>query len=76
MSIEHSPGRSRRLISDRQVRLKFGDISSVTLWRWTNDLDLKFPQPVQINGRNFRDDDECDKFIDHLRDVNPEVDEE
>ncbi len=30
-------------------------ISLMTLWRWTHERpDMNFPQPVKINGRNFR----------------------
>jgi predicted DNA-binding transcriptional regulator AlpA len=27
--------------------------SHVTIWRWTRDLAPAFPQPIQINGRNY-----------------------
>lgn len=27
--------------------------SHVTLWRWYHDVDLGFPKPIQINGRNY-----------------------
>ena len=29
------------------------DVSSMTLYRWQRDPDLKLPRPVQINSRNY-----------------------
>jgi predicted DNA-binding transcriptional regulator AlpA len=29
------------------------DIHDMTLWRWMHDADLKFPQPLKINRRNY-----------------------
>lgn len=40
-----------RLIPARAVRQRFGDISSMTLWRWVQQGIL--PEPVKINGRNY-----------------------
>jgi predicted DNA-binding transcriptional regulator AlpA len=28
-------------------------ISQMTRWRWENDPDLKFPQPIRINRRSY-----------------------
>ena len=28
-------------------------IHDMTLWRWMRDADLKFPQPLKINRRNY-----------------------
>jgi predicted DNA-binding transcriptional regulator AlpA len=42
------------LLSARQVRKRYGDISKMTLWRWVKSDSTKFPKPdVQINGRNY-----------------------
>jgi hypothetical protein len=41
------------LVPDPKVSREFG-ISSMTLWRWTHDAALKFPQPIKIRGRCFR----------------------
>lgn len=50
-----------RLIPKSQVRAEFG-VSSMTLWRWTRDPDLNFPQPVVIRRRKYRDADAIEAF--------------
>lgn len=42
------------LVPDEQVRREFGNISTMTLWRWDNDPALGFPPPVMIRKRKFR----------------------
>jgi predicted DNA-binding transcriptional regulator AlpA len=37
----------------RQVRRRYGDVSDMTLWRWCQNKQLGFPQPITINGRRF-----------------------
>lgn len=34
-----------------QVKHRY-QCSYQTIWRWTRDPDLGFPQPLKINGRN------------------------
>jgi hypothetical protein len=41
------------LVPDPQVRREF-HITSMTLWRWDHDPELKFPTPIRIRGRKFR----------------------
>ncbi len=41
------------LVPDSAVRRELG-ISSMSLWRYTNDAALSFPQPAKIRDRNFR----------------------
>jgi predicted DNA-binding transcriptional regulator AlpA len=36
-----------------QVRRRYGNISDMALWRWLNDPELGFPQPVDIGGRRY-----------------------
>ena len=36
-----------------QVRTRYGGMSDMALWRWLNDEDLEFPQPLVINKRRF-----------------------
>ena len=36
------------LVPDPQVQREFG-ITSMTLWRWTNDPLLGFPPPIKIS---------------------------
>lgn len=41
------------LVPDSIVCREFG-ISSMTLWRWDHDVELKFPPPIIIRKRKFR----------------------
>ncbi|MET3840961.1 hypothetical protein [Bradyrhizobium sp. OAE829] len=41
------------LVPDPVVWKEFG-ITSMTLYRWTNDANLKFPRPIKIRTKNFR----------------------
>jgi hypothetical protein len=50
-----------QLVPDPVVWREFG-ISSMTGWRWTRDRTLDFPQPVSINGRNFRSRQGLERF--------------
>ena len=57
----HAAGRDQRVFADAstiyfnsaQVRLRYGGISDMALWRWLNDEKLGFPKPFRINGRRF-----------------------
>jgi predicted DNA-binding transcriptional regulator AlpA len=51
----------KKLIPDPQVIERYS-ISSMTLWRWDHDFDLKFPKPIIIRGRKYRDQAELDAF--------------
>ncbi|WIJ26616.1 helix-turn-helix transcriptional regulator [Devosia sp. RR2S18] len=42
-----------RYLTSAQVRHRFGDISPMSLWRWSNNASLAFPQPMKIMGRNL-----------------------
>jgi predicted DNA-binding transcriptional regulator AlpA len=37
----------------KAVRERYG-ISAMTLWRWERDARLRFPKPIQINGRLYQ----------------------
>ena len=41
-----------------QVRARYGGVSDMTLWRWLHDEELRFPQPIRINGRRFWKEDD------------------
>jgi hypothetical protein len=41
------------LVPDPEVWKEFG-VTSMTLYRWTNDPDLGFPPVIKIRQRNFR----------------------
>ena len=40
-------------LSAKQVRARYGGVSDMTVWRWSRDDELGFPQPIRINGRRF-----------------------
>jgi hypothetical protein len=54
-----------KLVPDPQVCEEFG-ITSMTLWRWSRDPKLKFPQAVQINRRNYRSRRQLDEFKERM----------
>ena len=39
------------LISAREVKRQLGNVSDMTIWRWTQQKIL--PEPVRINGRKY-----------------------
>src|SRR5262245_20605016 len=53
------------LVPDPQVWTEFG-VTSMTLYRWTRDPKLNFPQPVKINGRCYRRRREIEAFKERL----------
>jgi hypothetical protein len=42
------------LVPDHIVRGEFGEVSLMTIYRWTNDPTLGFPPPIKIRNKNFR----------------------
>lgn len=40
-------------LSAAQVRSRYGDISDMSLWRWSNNPAMGFPKPLRINRRRF-----------------------
>ena len=49
----------RRLLPDTLVRQRYHR-SAMTLKRWDQNPALKFPKPIVINGRKYRDEAELD----------------
>jgi predicted DNA-binding transcriptional regulator AlpA len=41
------------LLPSAKVKMRFGGISDMTLWRWERNEKLGFPQPVRINRRRY-----------------------
>ena len=39
------------LIPAREVRRQLGNVSDMTIWRWTQQKIL--PEPIRINGRKY-----------------------
>lgn len=53
---------NRRWSPASAVRIRYGGISDMTLWRWTRDPELDFPKPAYIGRYRYWDDDELDAF--------------
>jgi predicted DNA-binding transcriptional regulator AlpA len=54
-----------QLVPDPTVCCEFG-VTSMTLYRWTRDPKLGFPQPVKINSRCYRIRRELEEFKERL----------
>jgi predicted DNA-binding transcriptional regulator AlpA len=52
---------STRMLQTRDLCAHFG-VSDRTIYSWTNDKDLKFPQPTIIHGRKYWSEDEILAF--------------
>jgi predicted DNA-binding transcriptional regulator AlpA len=56
----------KRLITDRELRRRLGDISPVTLWR-LRTIDPRCPKPVRLMAHyNVCVEDEADAYIQAL----------
>lgn len=53
----------KRLLTAKEVRQRFGNISDMSLWRWIESETLGFPKPTRIMRRRFWDADEIEAFI-------------
>jgi predicted DNA-binding transcriptional regulator AlpA len=51
----------KRFLPDAKVRQRYG-VAACTVWRWDNDPESRFPKPVYMNGRKYRDIAELDAF--------------
>jgi hypothetical protein len=58
----HQAGILDGLVADPAVAMEFGNISLMTLYRWTNDPTLGFPPPIKIRTKNFRSRRALDDF--------------
>ena len=53
------------LVPDPQVADEF-NVSLMTLWRWTRDEKLGFPEAIKIRNRNFRSRNALEAFKEKL----------
>jgi predicted DNA-binding transcriptional regulator AlpA len=60
----------RKLLPERQVAERYG-VSTMTLWRWDHDPELRFPPAIRIRKRIYRDLDELDEFDERQRKARP-----
>jgi predicted DNA-binding transcriptional regulator AlpA len=50
------------LMTQKAVAEFFGGVSMMTVWRWRHDSAMKFPEPVEINGRIYFHRDEIRSY--------------
>jgi len=50
-----------KLLPTRQVCRRYG-VSDRTIARWERDPDLQFPQPTEIRGRKYYDENSLTAF--------------
>lgn len=62
LASQGEPVSPKRLMNSGAVRAAFGGISDMALWRWLQNRELNFPQPLYINKRRFWDADEIEAF--------------
>tara|TARA_R110000868_G_scaffold35458_5_gene127091 strand:- start:1076 stop:1273 length:198 start_codon:yes stop_codon:yes gene_type:complete len=52
-----------KMIAARQVRMRIGNISDMTLYRWLNDPRLSFPKPIVIQNRRYWREEDVDRWL-------------
>lgn len=52
-----------QLVNSKTVMERLGQISRVTLWRYQNDPELEFPQPVVLRKRRYWREDDLTKWV-------------
>ena len=58
-----------RLLQSGDVRALLGGVSEMSVWRWTNDDRLGFPQPIKISSRNYWRERELLEWIEAQRET-------
>jgi predicted DNA-binding transcriptional regulator AlpA len=48
-----APADDETLLTSNQTRARVGNVSHMCIWRWIRDERVQFPQPIQINRRNY-----------------------
>lgn len=49
------------------------NVTTMTLWRWTNDAELGFPKPIKIRERNYRSRRALEEFKARMMQRAPEA---
>jgi hypothetical protein len=52
----------KHYITRKALRVRYGGISEMTLWRWERDDKLGFPNALEINGRKYYDLSQIERF--------------
>ncbi|WP_316233389.1 DNA-binding protein [Bradyrhizobium sp. SZCCHNPS2010] len=53
---------SKHLLTANAVCAEFGNVTTMTLWRWLRDQELAFPKPVVIRRRRYWNADDIHAF--------------
>ena len=53
---------NKHLLPAKEIRIIFGGVSQMTLWRWLHDESLGFPKPTVIRNRRYWDASEVETF--------------
>ena len=49
-------------LSSTQLRQRYGNVSSMSVWRWVNHPTLGFPKPITIQRRNYWDESALEEW--------------
>ena len=52
-----------QLVNSKSVMQRLGGISRVSLWRYVNDPELDFPQPIVVRTRRFWKEDDLTNWV-------------
>lgn len=52
-----------QLVNSKSVMQRLGGISRVSLWRYVNDPELDFPQPIVVRTRRFWKEDDLANWV-------------
>lgn len=59
--------KKKQWLGAKQVRARYNHIGEMTLWRWVNDPESKFPRPVKMCGRRYWDEADLDRYDESLK---------
>jgi predicted DNA-binding transcriptional regulator AlpA len=55
--------KNESLLPSKQVRLRCGNVSPMTWWRWSQNEELGLPQSIKIGNRNYWKESEIEAWI-------------
>lgn len=58
-----APAEDDRLMTAAQVRVFFGGVTDMTIYRWLKDTKLGFPKPIFINTNRYWRASEIEAFV-------------
>lgn len=60
MSLDHTS--EKRFLTGPQVRVRYGGITPMTLWRWQNHDELEFPKPLFVGNLRLWDEAQLEEW--------------